>query len=146
MKGFNERVVAGALCVLSAALLSACATPTGGEREAYAGADDPRRGDAVDTVCFGGRLSGFYEVGDEALVLRRTSGESYLAETGFCPKLRLVEGVRIVDGARCLQRGDRLEVYDTALPRQGASSDRPDRCLVRSIYKWDETALESDDS
>lgn len=133
--------------LITLGFVAACATP--GEngaaqgsdgRGGYTGADDPRRGAGVDTVCFSGRLSGFYGVGDSALVLRRTQNERYLVETGFCPNLKQVEGLRLPDSLRCLQRGDRLEVYDTPLPRAGAASDQPDKCLVQAIHEWDGSA------
>ena len=99
---------------------------------------DPRRGEAVETVCFSGGLSGFYQVGDKAVVLRRVPGNAFLVRTGHCPNLDAVEGLRIDDPAGCLSRGDRLLVFDTQFPRQGVVSDRPNRCLVMSIHQWRE--------
>lgn len=100
--------------------------------------DDPRRGEAIDTVCFTGGLSGFYEVGDQAIVLRDGPNKSYLVETGFCPNINQPEGLRILGDSQCLQRGDRIEVFDTALPRQGSASDMPDRCIVSGLFDWTE--------
>lgn len=99
---------------------------------------DPRRGEAVETVCFSGGLSGFYQVGDKAVVLRRVPGNAFLVRTGHCPNLDAVEGLRIDDPSGCLSRGDRLLVFDTQFPRRGVVSDRPDRCQVLSIHQWRE--------
>ena len=98
--------------------------------------DDPRFGAAVDTVCFTAGLSGFFEVGNRAVVLRRGVDETYLVRTGYCRTLRRVEGLRIADSAGCLKRGDRLEVYEQPFPRKGEQNDRPERCLVTAIHRW----------
>lgn len=124
---------AWSLLALSGMLFSACAVQ---EKKQSEFADDARLGEAVDSVCFTGGLSGFYSVGDQALVLRDGPGRSYLVETGFCPNLRLVEGLRLDDPSNCLRRGDRLSVFDTPLPEKGFQSDRPDHCTVTMIFEW----------
>ena len=98
--------------------------------------DDPRLGEEVDTVCFTSGLSGFYEIGNRAIVLRRSVDELYVVRTGYCRTLRHVEGLRITGPGGCLKRGDRLEVYDHPFPRQGERNDRPERCLVMAIHHW----------
>ena len=98
--------------------------------------DDPRFGAAVDTMCFTAGLSGFFEVGNRAVVLRRGVNETYLVRTGYCRTLRRVEGLRLADSAGCLKRGDRLEVYEQPFPREGERRDQPERCLVTAIHRW----------
>lgn len=122
--------------------LSAC---TGGPHNggvqktaADAFANDPHVGEPVDTVCLGPSLNGFYEVGNQALVVRRTVGEAYLLRTGFCPNLESIEGLDFEQASQCLKRGDRIAVYDTRFPRAGEPSDRPDSCTVLSIHEWHE--------
>lgn len=121
------------LMLLSGLLLSACA---GLEQYRSAFTDDIRLGEAVDSVCFTGGLSGFYPVGGQALVLRDGPSRSYLVETGFCPNINVVEGLRIDDPSDCLQRGDRLYVFDTPIPEKGLVSDQPDVCAVLLISEW----------
>lgn len=116
--------------------LLGCATPEDGEATDYT--TDPRRGEATDTVCFTGGLSGFTELSDNALVLRRSASEAYLVTTGHCPNLDVADGLKIDDPAQCLSRGSRLLVFDTPFPRVDSIGDRPDRCLVTGIYKWDD--------
>lgn len=103
--------------------------------------DDPRLGEAVDTVCFTSGLSGFHEIGNQAVVLRRSANESYVARTGYCRSLRQVEGLRLPDSGGCLKRGDRLEVYDQPFPRAGEPNDAPERCLVTAIHRWQDVAI-----
>jgi len=117
-------------------LLVACASTTPGSvpQDNVTGA----RGEAVNTVCFGGGLSGFREVGDRAVILKRGPGEEYLVETSHCSKLVAPEGIKIEDPGMCLSHGDHLLVFDTAFPQRGSRRDRPDRCLVTKIYRWEE--------
>ncbi|WP_375204235.1 DUF6491 family protein [Hyphococcus sp.] len=117
--------------LLASLALTACATGSSGGPE-----DAGRRGEEIDTVCFTGGLSGFYEAGSNAVILRRSPSESYLVETGYCPNMRAVEGLKIDDPSMCLKRGSRLLVYDTQFPRSGEPADRPDRCLVNRVYEW----------
>ena len=102
--------------------------------------NDPRRGERVTTVCFIGGLSGFRELGDDALIVRRAPEEAYLIRTGFCPNLQYVEGLKINHADRRLRRGDRLLLFDTPFPRTDSSSDTPDCCLVTDIHHWNESA------
>lgn len=108
--------------------------------------DQPQgtRGAALDTVCFTGGLSGFYELSDREIVLRRSPSDAVLVETGFCPNLEALEGIRIDGADQCLSRGDRLQVFDTPFPRADDPGDQPDRCLVQAIHEW--VPLESEGS
>ena len=124
------------IVLVAASMMGACATSASGAGDL---ADDPRRGDVVETVCFFGRLAGFYELSERALVIRRAPGDAYLVETGFCPNLKSLEGIRLNGAGNCLSRGDRLSVFNTPFPRQDTwSADRAELCLVASIHKWSE--------
>ena len=128
----------------STAFLAACATTESGDSSGEIDlASDARVGEAVDTVCFGPRITGFYSAGDQALVLRRTQGEAYLAVTGFCPNAPRVEAISLDGGDRCLSRGDELLVADTPFPTDNDLSDRSARCRVTGLYEWDESAAAS---
>lgn len=131
-------------CLLAWTLLS-CATTTdpGGETFKPRLEDDPRLGEAVDTVCFTAGLSGFYEIGNRAVVLRRSVNAAYVARTGYCQTLRNVEGLRLSDSSRCLKRGDRLEVYDQPFPLQSEPNDQPERCLIIAIHHWYGLAIDA---
>ena len=100
--------------------------------------DAPRQGASLDTVCLTGGPSGFYQVGDRAIVMCDGPNKSYLVETGFCPNINQPEGLRIVDESKCLRRGDRIEVFDTAQPRRGSTLDRLDMCTIIGIFSWTE--------
>ena len=104
--------------------------------------DDPRLGNSVDTVCFTGGLSGFFEVGNRAVVLRRSVDEAYLVRTGYCRNLRQIEGLELPGGSNgCLKRGDTLAIYDQPLPREGV--DRPERCRVTAIHRWQDVDIDA---
>ncbi|WP_417319615.1 DUF6491 family protein [Erythrobacter aureus] len=133
------RLAVLALFLLTAACVAGAVDGTSTDRTATnLFNSDPRLGPAADTVCFTGNLNGFYELTDRALVVRRTIGKAYLVRTGHCPNLRSIEGLDFESGDRCLQRGDRIAVYDTPFPRADAHIDRPDRCTVLSIHEWRE--------
>ena len=130
---------ANALAVIGTCALTACQSVNSAKQESLE--NDPRRGQAIDSVCFAGRLSGLHEISDQALVLRDSPNKSFLIEVGFCPNLNRLEGLRISDPSNCLKRGDRLEVFDTPLPRTGVASDQPDLCIVNRIFEWNENAI-----
>ena len=131
-----------AACAL---FLSGCASDLNTLATAGAFSEDLRLGSAVNTVCFSGRLSGFRAMGAQALVMYRTRDESYLVQTAYCPKLRHVEAVGLLEPSRCLSRGDRLVVDDTPFPEADAVSARANQCLVTAIHAWDENQGENND-
>ena len=92
-------------------------------------------GEQVETVCFSSGLSGFSQVRDDVLLLKRTPTDRYLVQLGFCPNLKSIEGLKIDHPDKCLNRGSRLLVYDTPLPLKKSALDKPDRCLVLDLKK-----------
>ena len=141
----SDWVFLGPILVLTVALvLTACASTDDPTHDDIRPSieDDPRFGAAVDTVCFTGGLSGFYEVGSRAIVLRRSVNDAYLLRTGYCRALRDVEGVRLPEG-ECLHRGGRLDVFDQPFPREGERSDAPERCLITAIHRWQDVRLDA---
>ena len=131
--------------VSSALVVGACATDPGDGADRASFEGDPRFGEAQDTVCFSGRISGFYAVGERAVVLRRAPGETYLVATGFCPALDRVEAIALPESNRCLSRGDRLFISDTPFPDRADTDDPTNRCLVTGINAWDEAAAAQDE-
>lgn len=126
--------------LLSCALLAGCAGSAAKNGNNSPANDDSRLGERVNTVCFASRLSGFQELGSDALILRRAPGEEYMVRTGFCPNLDFVEGLKIDSPDNCLRRGDRLLVFDTPFPMKDSLTDKPDRCLVTDIHRWNNNA------
>ena len=120
-------------------LLGACATTDGTDEDGFDAASDARVGEAVDTVCFGPRITGFYSLGNQAIVMRRTQGEAYLALTGFCPNATRVEAITLDGSDRCLSRGDELIVADTPFLTDQDLAERSARCRVTGLYAFDET-------
>lgn len=131
------------LLVLSALCISACANVASLNPDTALAAD-LRLGDAVDTVCFSGRLTGFYSVTNDAIVVRRTQNEVYLLRIGFCPNAGRAEAISLPDNLRCLSRGDRIFVDDTPFPTQRDAADRTNSCLVNGIFEWNEDAVETE--
>ena len=131
MNGARRLIQTGVACAL---VVTGCAAIPD-DPDAPSG-DDDRVGASVSRVCFVGALRDFDRVDDESLILRLSESRQYLVRTTFCPALERAQGLRIGGQAQCLQDGDRIEVFDTRFPRQGAVSDRPNICTVTAINEW----------
>ncbi|MEL7113241.1 MAG: DUF6491 family protein [Pseudomonadota bacterium] len=129
-------------------VVSACATATTPEqlearekdRAAEVFADDPRRGEQVDKVCFARQIDSFGLTTKRAVVIRE-GGDRYLVETfAGCFDLDWAQSLAIDSFTSCLSKGDRIFAFDTPF-----GPDRHDRfqqsCRVKAIYKWDRDAL-----
>ncbi len=135
-------------------LLSACATAANGASrdDAPKGvekfAEDPRLGEQTDRLCFASSVDNFHSATRDTVVLDVSPSKSYLVEvTNGCFNLDRAMSMTLDTVSGCATRGDYLIVSDSAFGLSQSSGLGPDRCLIRSIYEWDEDAAEdqSDD-
>lgn len=128
-------------------VVSACATATTPEqqaaldekRAAQTFADDARRGDVVDKVCFTREIDGFGMTTDRAVVIRE-GRKNYLVETfPGCFDLDWAQALAFDSFSSCLRRGDRVFAFDSPFgtDRNGIPNQA---CRVKAIYEWDEDA------
>jgi hypothetical protein len=131
--------------------VSACATDTSPEavaereeaRAAQVFANDVRRGEEVDRVCFASSIDGFGETTRRAVVIRE-GGDRYLVETfGGCFDLDWAQSLAIDSFSSCLTKGDRIFASDSAFGFD--KSDTRQSCLVKAIYEWNPDAEEAAD-
>lgn len=128
-------------------VVSACATATTPEQleaqekadAAEVFADDPRRGEEVDRVCFTRNINGFGETTRRAIVIRE-GNDNYLVETfPGCFDLDWAQAISFDSFGGCLSKGDRVFAFDNAFG--GQRTDRmPQFCRVKTIYEWDRDA------
>lgn len=134
--------------------VSACATDTSPEavaereqeRAAQVFANDVRRGEEVDRVCFASSIDGFGETTRRAVVIRE-GGDRYLVETfGGCFDLDWAQSLAIDSFSSCLTKGDRIFASDSAFGFD--KSDIRQSCTIKAIYDWDPDAeaVEDEDS
>lgn len=126
--------------------VSACATDTSPEavaereaaRAAQVFANDVRRGEQVDRVCFASSIDGFGETTRRAVVVRE-GRDRYLIETfGTCFDLDWAQSLAIDTFSGCLTKGDRIFASDSAFGFD--KSDVRQSCTVKAIYDWDPDA------
>ena len=139
--------------VLAASLLAGCATQDGNSSmNGFDPSSDMRVGEAEDRICFKERSSGFYPLGDNAIVLQRINGASYLAMTGFCPNVDNVRSVSPIRYCRmrglddrclewrepmtCVRRGDEFFVFDTEFPTDRDFESRASRCRLTGLHRF----------
>ena len=128
--------------------LSACATDSSPEATAereQARADevfanDIRRGEEVDRVCFASNIDSFGETTRRAVVVRE-GRDRYLIETfGGCFDLDWAQSLAIDSFTSCLSKGDRIFASDSAFGFE--KQDLRQSCRVKAIYAWDPDAAE----
>lgn len=128
--------------------LSACATASSPEATAereQARADevfanDIRRGEEVDRVCFASNIDSFGETTRRAVVVRE-GRDRYLIETfGGCFDLDWAQSLAIDSFTSCLSKGDRIFASDSAFGFE--KQDLRQSCRVKAIYAWDPDAAE----
>ena len=124
------------------ALASACATTAPDEPKGVAKfAEDPRLGEKVDRICFNRSIDSFHSNDRDTVVVREGVNDHYLIEVrGICPNLRRAQTIGIDAFSSCVSRNDALIVSSSPFSLNDETSIGPDRCLIRSIYKWDEDA------
>lgn len=130
-------------------VISACATATTPEQQAELDekrasevfANDIRRGELVDRVCFTRQIDGFGETTDRAVVIRE-GRDHYLVETfGGCFDLDWAQSIAFDSFGSCLSRGDRLVPFDSAFGNNNGIR-HPQACRVKAIYEWNRDAEE----
>ncbi|KCZ87873.1 hypothetical protein HHI_15518 [Hyphomonas hirschiana VP5] len=136
-----------AFCVLSAALLAACASAPGEARPrgVAAYADDARLGEKVSNVCFASSIDGF-SLNERDTVVLREGRKEYLVEVfGNCLDLESAMTIGIDSATSCLSKGDAL-IVSTSLTGSDIGLG-PQRCMIQDIYAWNpdaEAAAEPD--
>ena len=129
-------------------VVSACATATTPEqlearetkRAAEVFADDPRRGELVDKVCFASQIDSFGLTTKRAVVVRE-GGDRYLVETfPGCFDLDWAQSLAIDSFGACLTKGDRILAFDSVFPNNRHRSSQQS-CRVKAIYEWDRDAV-----
>lgn len=134
-------------------VVSACATATTPEqleareakRAAEVFADDPRRGELVDKVCFANQIDSFGLTTKRAVVVRE-GGDRYLIETfPGCFDLDWAQSLAIDSFGACLTKGDRILAFDSVFPND-RHLNAQQSCRVKAIYEWDRDAVAPDDS
>lgn len=127
-------------------VLSACASAelTGDKQNAKSDptfADDPRRGEEVNRVCFASSIDSFGETTKRAVVIRE-GFDYYLVETfGGCFDLDWAQSLSIDARSGCLSRGDDIRPFESAFGPD-SSELRALPCKVKAIYEWDRDAAE----
>ena len=131
--------------------LSACATANTpeaiAEREQARAdevfANDIRRGEIVDRVCFASNIDSFGETTRRAVVVRE-GRDRYLIETfGGCFDLDWAQSLAIDSFSSCLTKGDRIFASDSAFGFD--KQDLRQSCRIKAIYEWDPDATEDAD-
>lgn len=131
--------------------VSACATDTSPEalaereqaRAEEVFANDVRRGEQVDRVCFTRSIDSFGETTRRAVVIREGS-DRYLVETfGGCFDLDWAQSLAVDSFSSCLSKGDRIIASDSAFGFD--KQDFQQSCRVKAIYEWDPDADSADD-
>lgn len=130
-------------------VVSACATATSPEqleareanRAAEVFADDPRRGDEIDRLCFASQIDSFGLTTKRAVVVRE-GGDRYLVETfPGCFDLDWAQALAVDSFSSCLTKGDRIVAFDSVFADARHRSSRQS-CRVKAIYNWDKDAIE----
>lgn len=128
-------------------MISACATATTPEEQAAIDeriaeqtfADDVRRGELVDRVCFSRQIDGFGLTTARAVVINEGL-DDYLVETfPGCFDLDWAQSLAIDSSSSCLRRGDRIFAFDSPFgtDRNGI---RNQSCRIKAIYEWNKDA------
>jgi hypothetical protein len=133
-------------------VVSACATATSPEqleareanRAAEVFADDPRRGEEIDKLCFASQIDSFGLTTKRAVVVRE-GGDRYLIETfPGCFDLDWAQALAVDSFGSCLTKGDRILAFDSVFADTRHRSARQS-CRVKAIYNWDKDATAETD-
>ncbi len=139
--------------VFAAMLLTvtACATATTPEaleareqaKAAAVFANDPRRGDEINRLCFANRIDSFGETTKRAVVVRE-GRDYFLIETfSGCFDLDRAQSLAIDPATSCLGKGDRILAFDSFFLSKNDIAHQQS-CRVKTIYEWDRDAEASD--
>ncbi len=126
-------------------VLMSCTAPGATKMAANAEAEkpDPRRGEEVKSLCYGGRISGFGETTRNSVVIRQ-GRKNYLLETyNGCLDLEYAQSLSLNRFSGCLSRGDRLIGFDSPFGHDNFGP-RSQPCTIKTIYEWDKDATETE--
>ena len=131
--------------------LAACATatsPSGEEAEAekekfdYTYAEDERRGEEVNRICFNNSISGFRQATKRSVILERGRREFLVTTFARCQDLDYAISVATKTRiGSCLTRGDDLIAFDSLSPSRN-NLNFP--CKIDRIYEWNEEAAKEE--
>lgn len=111
-------------------------------------AEDPRRGEEVDRICFANSIRSFGETSDRTVVVRKAVNDYYLIQTfGGCFDLDQAQSLALDTFSGCLTRGDDILAFDSPFGPD-RTGPRTFPCKIDKIYKWDnefELPIESED-
>ncbi len=128
-------------------VISACATATTPEQQAAIDervaeetfANDVRRGELIDKVCFTRQIDGFGLTTDRAVVINE-GRKDYLVETfPGCFDLDWAQSLAIDSFSSCLRRGDRIFAFDSPFGRD-RNGIHNQSCRIKAIYEWNKDA------
>jgi len=135
----SHRIVFAAMLFI----VSACATATTPEqleareqdRAAQVFADDPRRGELVNRLCFASQIDGFGLTTKRAVVVRE-GRDRYLVETfPGCFDLDWAQSLAFDAFGSCLSKGDKIYAFESAFGPDHGDRNRQS-CRVKAIYEW----------
>lgn len=131
------------LMALSAAALSACATPDKDRARGIAKYDgDARLGEQVDKICFASGIDGFGETTRNTVIVREGVRDNYLVEVyGGCINLEGAQSIGLDSRQGCVRKGDNLIVSESLFVNDNVGIG-PQSCAIKSIYKWNKDATE----
>ncbi|MEM8935905.1 MAG: DUF6491 family protein [Pseudomonadota bacterium] len=102
---------------------------------------DPRLGEKVDRICFASNVDNWRSTGENnEVLLEEGINDWYFVElSGLCRKFDIRSAEFLVidtfGSSSCVTRGDSLIFKDFG-------GHRGNRCVITSIYEWDEDAEE----
>lgn len=130
--------------------LAACATATPEQQAERAEriaeqtfANDVRRGEEVDRLCFANRIDGFTNTTDRAVVVSEGTREYLITTTNRCDNLDDAMSLAVDSFSSCLTRGDKIVGNQSVF---GGNFGGPPSasCFVDKIYEWDRDADETE--
>lgn len=103
---------------------------------------DVRQGETVSQICFASSINGWREVKGQrhSVILTKGVRDEYKLDlSGVCDVSNAMMSIATrTRGSSCLTRGDEIIVTN------GFSG--ADRCLIKKIYRWDSSLLETTDA
>jgi Family of unknown function (DUF6491) len=131
------------LSLAAPALLTACAT-SGEHEDRPKGvakyADDPRLGEEVDRICFASTIDGFGNTTRDTFTVREGRDHYLIEVMGSCAPLDGAMRIGLDATGSCLGRHDAVIVSDSIADFGDPAPFSTQRCLVKSLHKWDPKA------
>ena len=127
-------------------LLAACASTPAGEqtpRGVAKYADDPRLGEQVDRICFASSIDNFGNNTRDTLTVREGRDHYLIEVMGACTNLDDAMRIGLVSTGSCLRDMDSIIVSTQIIDSPSDSPFDTQRCVVKSIHKWNPDAEES---